>query len=69
MDRLSDEMTTLHNQILETAEESRYLLHPHLTGLLNRMKAQGHEIPKDIRQLHDELTDAAIEAQFDNMPV
>ena len=69
MDHLSDEMTELHTRILETAEDSRYLLQPSLAGLLNRMKAQGHEIPQDLRKLHDELTDAAIEAQFDNMPV
>lgn len=69
MDRLSEEMTQLHRQILATAEDTRYLLQPRLSGLINRMKAQGHEIPKDIRNLHDELTEAAIEAQFDNMPV
>ncbi len=69
MDRLSEEMKELHQTILNTAEDSRYLLQPHLAGLLARVEAAGQPIPRDIRALNDELTDAAIEAQFDNMPV
>ena len=40
-----------------------------LHALIERADELGIKLPNTARQLDDELTDAAIEAQFDNMPV
>jgi len=37
--------------------------------LVERAEVLGIKLPGVARQLDDELTDAAIEAQFDNLPV
>ena len=40
-----------------------------LHALVEKAEALGVKLPGSARDLDDELTDAAIEAQFDNMPV
>lgn len=40
-----------------------------LHALVEKAEALGVKLPVAARDLDDELTDAAIEAQFDNMPV
>ena len=40
-----------------------------LHALIERAETLGIKLPAVARQLDDELTEAAIEAQFDNMPV
>ncbi|MDU8929106.1 hypothetical protein RXV86_17060 [Alisedimentitalea sp. MJ-SS2] len=40
-----------------------------LHALIEKAEALGVKLPSVARDLDDELTEAAIEAQFDNMPV
>ena len=69
MTTLTEDMNRLHDRILDTEEERRHLFRPKLTELIERMEEAGERVPAGIRDLHEELTADAIEAQFDNMPV
>ncbi|MDM8168204.1 hypothetical protein [Roseovarius sp.] len=69
MTKLTEDMNRLHDRILETDEEHRHQFRPKLTELIERMEEAGENVPAGIRDLHEELTADAIEAQFDNMPV
>ncbi|KZY35400.1 hypothetical protein A3731_17505 [Roseovarius sp. HI0049] len=69
MTTLTDDMHRLHSRILDTEEDRRYLFRPRLTEMIDRMEDAGERVPARIRDLHEELTAEAIEAQFDNMPV
>lgn len=69
MQAFSQEAKSIQRQISELAVNERYRLQPRLAGLLGQMRAAGYVVPIELYRLHDELTDEAIEAQFDNMPV
>lgn len=69
MTTLTDDMKRLHSRILDTDEGRRHLYRPKLTEMIERMEDAGERVPARIRELHEELTADAIEAQFDNMPV
>ena len=49
--------------------ERRQECQEELHALIERAEVLGIQLPHEARDLDDELTDAAIEAQFDNMPV
>ena len=42
---------------------------PQLAGLIATMNEKGIPVPAEIQDLHDDLVNESIEAQFDNMPV
>lgn len=69
MSRLSEELGSLHQEILQTDEAERVRFQPRLQRLIERLETAGEDIPPAIRSLFEELTDEVIEAQFDNMPV
>ena len=47
----------------------QYLFQPDLHALVERALRAGVKLPDAVRALDEQLTDAVIEAQFDNMPV
>lgn len=59
----------LESRIAEAGPAKRLELQPELTKVLNRMEADGVVIPRRLRDLDAILTEEAIEARFDNMPV
>lgn len=69
MTKLKHDLERLHDRILRADPELRRRLLPQLGELIARMDAEGVAVPAGIRDLCEELTNAAIEAQFDNMPV
>ena len=69
MTDLTTEIGRLHDRILEADIDRRYLFQPRLAALVEQMDVAGVPVPAGIRQMLEELTNDAIEAQFDNMPV
>lgn len=69
MSTLPEDLNRLHDRILDADPDSRKKFLPKLNELIERMDAAGEHVPAGIRDLHEELTADAIEAQFDNMPV
>lgn len=69
MTKLKDDLDRLHDRILAVKPDLRQQFLPRLDALIARMDAEGEAVPAGIRDLFEELTNAAIEAQFDNMPV
>ena len=63
------ELDALAERIGEMPETQRHSCQAELHSLLHRAKRAGLRLPEEARQLDEVLTDAAIEAQFDNMPV
>jgi hypothetical protein len=68
-DNLMNELEDLERRILAQEPTRRHLFQPEFHNLVERMIAAGFTLPDQVKQLDDMLTDAAIEAQFDNMPV
>lgn len=66
---LVQQLVQLKADILEDDSGARHTHAPLLAKLIAQLEQQGQPIPPDIRCLHDELVQEAIEAQFDNMPV
>lgn len=69
MKDMKNDLNALRARILDTPEDQRYLLQPELDRLIDRMQAAGLDVPATVRTLNEELSDEAIEAQFDNLPV
>lgn len=61
--------TALAARIAKLPEPERQACRPELHALVERAEAAGVPIPEAARQLDEFLSDAAIEAQFDNLPV
>ncbi len=47
----------------------RLQLQPRLSLVVDRLRAEGAEIPRHLRHLDSVLAEEAVEAQFDNMPI
>ncbi len=69
MKDMKNDLDALRARIFDTPEDQRYLLQPELDRLIDRMQAAGLDVPATVRTLNEELSDEAIEAQFDNLPV
>lgn len=69
MKDMQNDLDALRARIFDTPEDQRYLLQPELDRLIDRMQAAGLDVPATVRTLNEELSDEAIEAQFDNLPV
>lgn len=55
---------------IRSAPAARRLeLQPKLGAVLEKLMLGGVQVPRNMRLLHDELLDEAIEARFDNIPV
>ncbi|UYV35901.1 hypothetical protein N4R57_12650 [Rhodobacteraceae bacterium D3-12] len=66
---LTTAIVALCNEIKAAAPKEQQLLQKDLHKLVERASATGMALPKEVRSLDEDLTDDAIEAQFDNMPV
>ncbi len=69
MTKLKEELGRLLERISKADEQTCYRYQPQLTALIDRLDAAGEHVPNEVRHLEEELTNDAIEAQFDNMPV
>jgi len=69
MKDMKNDLDAVRARILDTPEDQRYLIQPELDRLIDRMQAAGLDVPATVRILNEELSDEAIEAQFDNLPV
>lgn len=49
--------------------ETRLALRPSVSEVIDRMRAQGIDVPSRFKRLDAALFEDAIEAQFDNLPV
>ncbi|WP_146344075.1 hypothetical protein [Falsiphaeobacter marinintestinus] len=59
----------LEQRIAGCTMEQRIALQPEFSELLNRMTAEGETAPLRLKRLEASLSDEAVEARFDNMPV
>ncbi len=69
MTKLERDLQDLYDRILQEEPEARLNLQPDLAELIERMDLAGKHVPAAIRDTCEDLTRAAIEAQFDNLPV
>ena len=66
---LEARMTELKTEIEAADPDARPGYEPVLARLIEEMTEAEMTVPAEIRDLHDELVNENIEAQFDNMPV
>lgn len=59
----------LSRRIAALPEAERVACRPELHALIERAEAAGLHLPEAARALDEELSDEAIEAQFDNLPL
>jgi hypothetical protein len=59
----------LARSIRNAPAQDRLRLQPDLGRLLQEMEQAGTNVPARLRNLHEQLLEEAIEAQFDNLPV
>ncbi|WP_111732546.1 hypothetical protein [Roseovarius amoyensis] len=69
MTMLERDLQNLHERILQATPDARLSLQPELAEMIAQMDLAGEHVPAAIRDLCEELTCAAIEAQFDNLPI
>jgi hypothetical protein len=73
-------MTTSIHDLVQVAERleknltgacptTRLRLQPEFTRVLGRLKETGQDVPARMRRLERALSDEALEARFDNMPI
>ncbi|MGE4326979.1 MAG: hypothetical protein AB7E21_12875 [Pseudodonghicola sp.] len=73
-------MTTSIHDLVQAAErleknltgacaKTRLRLQPEFSQVLSRLQEKGQDVPTRLRRLERALTDEALEAQFDNMPI
>lgn len=59
----------LEREISRCDQDRRLALQPEFARTLALLSAGGERVPARLKQLDSVLTDEAVEAQFDNMPV
>lgn len=59
----------LAKEIRHASPETRLRLQPELGRLLQELEQAGTTVPARLRNLHEQLLEEAIEAQFDNLPI
>ena len=69
MTDLMTQLSTLKDEIREANPDTRYAFAPQLAQLIEMMESKRLSVPAEIHDLHDDLVNESIEAQFDNMPV
>lgn len=62
----ADEMAM---EIREASSEMRLKLQPQFGRVLQELELAGTSVPARLRNLHEQLLEEAIEAQFDNLPI
>jgi seryl-tRNA synthetase len=69
MQDLRAELDRLQQDIGEAGDKDRLRYQPQLERVIEEMDERGEDVPPEARDLNEELRNAAIEAQFDNMPI
>lgn len=69
MTDLTTRLLTLKDEIRDANPGTRHAFAPQLAQLIEMMESKRLSVPADIHDLHDDLVNESIEAQFDNMPV
>ena len=66
---LDDEMAHVAALITDAGPGSRHHLLPRLHELVGAYARTGAGVPSQLRRLQEDLTNEAIEARFDNLPI
>ncbi|MGD9862627.1 MAG: hypothetical protein AB7S99_05385 [Pseudodonghicola sp.] len=66
---LVSEAEQLEQKLAGACATRRLEIQPQLSLVLARLQGDGHRVPQRLRRLEAMLTQEAVEAQFDNMPV
>jgi len=69
MSNLQNEIDRLQRQIEQTDINTRFYYQPPLRNLMNELETRGEKIPAELKHLHAQLLNEAIEDLFENMPV
>lgn len=69
MDNMIGQIERLRDEILKATPNARLRYEVRLREMIYDVERSGHRVPVKIKQLHSDLLNEAIEAQFDNMPV
>lgn len=56
-------------RIKEASPDQRLAMQPEFGRVLQELEQAGTTIPARLRNLHEQLLEEAIEAQFDNLPI
>jgi len=59
----------LAKDIRNAPPEVRLQMQPDFGKVLQELEQAGTEVPARLRNLHEQLLEEAIEAQFDNLPI
>lgn len=59
----------LAQQIRQASPEIRLKMQPDFGRVLQELEQAGTAVPARLRNLHEQLLEEAIEAQFDNLPI
>ncbi len=59
----------LAQEIRLASAEARLRMQPKLGKVLQELEQAGTAVPARLRNLHEQLLEEAIEAQFDNLPI
>lgn len=59
----------LAREIKLASAETRLRMQPELGRVLQELEQAGTAVPARLRNLHEQLLEEAIEAQFDNLPI
>ncbi len=63
------EAEQLEEKLKGASLDMRLRLQPNVRKVIERMRAQGLQVPPNLRRLDAALCEDAIEARFDNLPV
>lgn len=63
------EVEMLERRLDGACLDTRLQMQPTVSKMVERMRAQGMQVPSRLRRLDASLCEDAIEARFDNMPV
>lgn len=69
LDTLTRKAELLEKRISGANGATRLQLQPEFTRILDKLRAQGGDVPDRLKELDSVLVDEAIEARFDNMPL
>ncbi len=69
MNRLETRIEELHDELLKTPEEAREEVLDHLEQAVLSLEASGQQAPQWAKAYIAARVDAAVEAQFDNLPL
>lgn len=67
--KLVSEAEALEQKLAGACANRRLELQPQFSKVIARLTDEGHQVPQRLRRLDAALTQEAVEAQFDNMPI